>query len=70
MNIGKAVALFCRIKDKRVPDEEKGQAIFEVLKMPTHNSITKREMMDVIQYLFELAFDAQIDKESGHDNRD
>lgn len=56
MNIGKACAIFEQIESAAYTDEEKGAAIHEVLKMSTHNSITKDRMLSVIGYLLPLAF--------------
>lgn len=39
-------------------------AIYEVLKMPTHNGITKDAMLKVIEYLLNLAFDIPEENEA------
>jgi hypothetical protein len=57
MNIGKACAIFAQIDSEEYTDEEKGTAIYDVLKMPTHNGVTKDQMLKVIDYLLKLAFD-------------
>ena len=57
MKIGKACAIFMQIDSDEYTAEEKGTAIYEVLKMPTHNGITKDKMLSVIWYLLNLAFD-------------
>lgn len=57
MNIGTACAIFLQVNSDKYTDEEKGTAIYEVLKMPTHNGITKDAMLEVIGYLLNLAFD-------------
>lgn len=57
MKIGKACAIFMQIESDDYTDEEKGTAIFEVLKLVTHNGITKAAMLAVIKYLLHLAFD-------------
>lgn len=57
MTIGTAVAIFLNIDREDIHDEEKGTAIHMVLDMPTHNSITKDKMLQVIRYLLHLAFD-------------
>lgn len=41
MKIGTACAIFLQINSEKYTDEEKGTAILEVLKMPTHNGIFK-----------------------------
>ncbi len=57
MKIGTACAIFLQINSEKYTDEEKGTAILEVLKMPTHNGISKSAMLEVIGYLLNLAFD-------------
>ena len=57
MKIGEAVAIFLEIDRDDKTAEEKGTAIYEVLKMPTHNGITKKQMLAVIKWLFNLCFD-------------
>lgn len=59
MNNGKAMAIFRQIESEAYSDNEKGEAIYRVLNMETHNSITKDMCFSVIKYLFELAFDAE-----------
>lgn len=57
MKINTACKVFLQISSDKYTDEEKGTAIYEVLKMPTHNGITKDSMLKVIEYLLNLAFD-------------
>lgn len=57
MKFGRAYAIFANIDSPDYTDEEKGAAIFAVLKMGTHNSVTKAAMLKVIDYLLHLAFD-------------
>lgn len=57
MKIGKACAIFQQIDSDKYTVEEKGTAILEVLKMPTHNGVTKDAMLRVINFLLYLAFD-------------
>ena len=57
MKLSKAIAIFMQIENEEYSAEEKGTAIYEVLKMSTHNGITKYTMLRVIKFLFELAFD-------------
>jgi hypothetical protein len=45
MKIGTACAIFLQINSEKYTDEEKGTAILEVLKMPTHNGISKSAMV-------------------------
>ena len=57
MKIGKVCAIFENIDSPDFTDLEKGEAIYEVLKMPTHNSITKDKMLSVIKWLFDKVFE-------------
>lgn len=57
MKIGKAVAIFLQISSKKYTDEEKGQAIMQVVQMPTHNGINKDTMLCVIWYLLNICFE-------------
>lgn len=57
MNIGKACAIFQQIDSPDYTVEEKGEAILHVAQMPTHMSITKAEMLKVIWWLLNLAFE-------------
>lgn len=57
MRINIACGIFSQINSEKYTDEEKGEAILEVLKMPTHNCISKVVMLEVIGYLLSLAFD-------------
>nr|DAW62943.1 MAG TPA: hypothetical protein [Caudoviricetes sp.] len=57
MKINTACKIFLQVNSDKYTDEEKGTAIYEVLKMPTHNGITKDAMLKVIEYLLNLAFD-------------
>lgn len=57
MKINIACKIFFQVNSDKYTDEEKGTAIYEVVKMPTHNGITKDAMLEVIRYLLNLAFD-------------
>lgn len=57
MHYSKAIVIFTNIDDPRFSDEEKGEAIYKVLHLVTHNSITKDQMLKVIRYLLYLCFD-------------
>lgn len=52
MNIGKAVAIFENIDSPEFSDEEKAEAIWLVLNMPTHNSISKDKILKAFKWLF------------------
>ena len=57
MTAGKACKIFLEIDSDIYTPEEKGAAIYEVLKMPTHMGISNDAMLKVIRYLLELAYD-------------
>ena len=57
MNIGEACYIFEHIDSEEYTDEEKGMAIYKVMKMPTHNSFTRFSMLKVIEYLLSLSFE-------------
>lgn len=65
MNTGKAVAIFKNIGGKDYSDEEKGTAILTVLRMATINSVTKTDMINVIDYLWDMVFVEREEYESG-----
>lgn len=64
MKISTACKIFLQVNSDKYTDEEKGTAIYEVLKMPTHNGITKDAMLKVIEYLLNLAFDIPEENEA------
>ena len=55
MNIGKAQAVFEQIKSDKYSEDEKLQAIWLVLDMPTHNGITKDTILEAFRWLFDYA---------------
>lgn len=57
MKTSEAYVIVHNIKDDRFTDEEKGYAIHTVLNMATHNSITKDVMLQIIDWLFNKAFE-------------
>lgn len=57
MKIREAWVLIKNINTDKYTDEEKGTAIKMVVDMPTHNSITKEELLNVIRYLWDLCFE-------------
>ncbi len=52
MNIGKACAIFEQIASDKYSERDKLQAIKQVLEMPTHNGITKDEILTAFRWLF------------------
>ena len=57
MNIGKATGIFMNIETDKYTVIEKGQAILQVIQMPTHNGIAKRYFLEVIWWLMQRVFD-------------
>lgn len=57
MKIGEAWLVFNDINNDKYTDEEKGTAIKMIADMATHNSVTKKKMLDVIRYLWNLCFE-------------
>lgn len=52
MNIGKAAAIFKQIESDAYTDEQKAIAIYQVMNMPTHNSITKDQILKAMKWLW------------------
>lgn len=57
MTTGTAYRIFNAIEDEDVSNEEKAAAIYKIINMETHNSVTKAMMLKVIRWLLELSFD-------------
>ena len=57
MNKGRALAIFENIENATESIEEKGEAIYIVVNMATHNSVTKASMLKVIRWLLDRAFE-------------
>ena len=53
MNIGKACAIFKQLESEAYSDEVKMQAIIDVAEMPTHNSITKGDMLKALRWVLD-----------------
>ena len=49
--------IIMNIDDEKISDEEKGIAIKKMLNMETHNSVTKRVMIKIIRYMWDLCFE-------------
>ena len=62
MNIGRACAIFAQINRDKYTDDEKAMAIYAVLNMATHNSVTKDNMLVVIKWLFDRLWSVGEDK--------
>ena len=63
MNNGKARAIFDNIENASESIEEKGEAIYIVVNMATHKSVTKGGMLKVIRWLWDRVF--EIKQEGG-----
>lgn len=59
MKTGEAYKIFMDIDSPDYTDNEKGEAVLHILRMETHNSVTKAAMLKVIDYLLHLAFDVR-----------
>lgn len=59
MKTATACAIFDNIESDAFSDIEKGGAIHDVLQMPTHNSITKESMLNVIAWLWNQVFEME-----------
>ena len=59
MNIGKARAIFDNIENASESIEEKGAAIYIVMNMETHNSVTKDSLLKVIRWLWDRSFEIE-----------
>lgn len=57
MDIGKAMAVFENINSDKYSETEKAMAIYRVMYMETHNSVTKASMLKVIRWLWDRHFE-------------
>ena len=57
MTKGRALAIFENIENASESTEEIGVAIYIVMNMETHNSVTKDSMLKVIRWLWNRAFE-------------
>ena len=57
MNIGNARLIFDNINSSEYDDVEKALAIYRVMYMETHNSVTKASMLKVIRWLWDRHFE-------------
>lgn len=57
MNIGYARAVFENINSDKYSDYEKAMAIYRVINMETHNSVTKASMLEAIRWLWDRHFE-------------
>ena len=59
MTAGEARKIFDNIDSPQYTDVQKGEAILKVLKMETHNSVTKESSFKVIGYLWNLCYEIE-----------
>lgn len=57
MSTGKAIAIVKNIKNYECTDTEKAHAIYVVMNMPTHMSITKDELINAIKWLWHYSWE-------------
>lgn len=57
MNIGQALAIFSDIENPVFAEKEKALAIYMVLRMSTHNGVTKDKMLEVIEWLWDQRYE-------------
>lgn len=59
MSMGTAYVIFQNIDNPDISTEEKAAAIFKIINMETHNSVTKASMLKALRWLLELSFDIE-----------
>lgn len=59
MSMGTACVIFQNIDNPDISTEEKAAAIFKIINMETHNSVTKASMLKALRWLLELSFDIE-----------
>ncbi len=57
MKIGEAYAIIKQIDSDQYTDDEKGTAIMKIAQMPTHNGVTKKDLLKIVWYLLSFIFD-------------
>ena len=67
MNIGKACAIFERIDNEKYTEQEKLNAVKLVIGMPTHNGITKYEILNAFRWFFDWAVEESSKKQTNSD---
>ena len=67
MSKGKAMAIVKNIEKAECTDEEKAYAIYLVMNMATHMSVTKDELITAIKWLWHRAyeFEAEVEEKVG-----
>lgn len=59
MNIAKATVIFLNLDSEQFTDEEKAMAIYEIMNMPTHNSINKVSIIEALKWLWNKAYELE-----------
>ena len=59
MKIGYARAVFEDINSDKYSECEKAMAIYRVINMETHNSVTKASMLEAIRWLWDRHFEIE-----------
>ena len=57
MGIGQARGIFENLDDCQQPIEVKGLAIRTVIDMPTHNSVTKEQLLKAMDWMWNQIFE-------------
>lgn len=61
MEFAEARQIFKNIKNDKYTDEEKGAAIYRIIRAETINNISKGEIMNVVRWLFFRCFEIDIE---------
>lgn len=67
MNLGKACAVFVQINDDKYTEQQKLNAIKQVIEMPTHNGITKNCILNAFRWFFDWAVEESYDNQANAD---
>lgn len=63
MNLGRARAIFNDIENAPESMEKKGLAIRTIINMETHNSVTKAQMLKVIEWMWNQIYEMEQEDE-------
>ena len=69
MNLGTACAIFEQLESDKYSENEKLTAIKEVLGMPTHNGVTKDQILSAFRWLYEWAVEEVEPEEAEEQSR-
>ena len=59
MKLSEAIHIVNNIDSNEIDDIEKGRAILEIKDAETLNSVTKKDLMKVIKWLFDRCFEVE-----------